>query len=176
MRAFTRGLLGIAGFLVLWELLGRSPLIPAHALPPPSDVFGELVTQLTSPDFISHVVATVLALLIAIVIAVAIANLNAAMAKRYGLDGHQDGALLVVTVRDAAGNALPAGDLQLTATATVLPDPPKGLQLQPIRVDGLTDYIGVFAARPPASVQFRVTAVRNGVRTEMTTTAELYPR
>ena len=108
--------------------------------------------------------------------AVAIANLNAAMAKRYGLDGHQDGALLVVTVRDAAGNALPAGDLQLTATATVLPDPPKGLQLQPIRVDGLTDYIGVFAARPPASVQFRVTAVRNGARTEMTTTAELYPR
>jgi NitT/TauT family transport system permease protein len=73
VRAFTRGLLGIAGFLVLWELLGRSPFIPAHALPPPSAVFGELVTQLTSPDFIRHVVATVLALLIAIVIAVAIA-------------------------------------------------------------------------------------------------------
>ena len=49
-----------------------------------------------------------------------------------------------------------------TATATVLPDPPKGLQLQPIQVDGLTDYIGVFAARPPATVEFRVTAVRNG--------------
>lgn len=108
--------------------------------------------------------------------AVAIANLNAAMATRYGLDGHQDGALLVVTVRDADGNALPVGDLQLTATATVLPDPPKGLQLQPIQVDGLTDYIGVFAARPPASVQFRVTAIRNGARTELTTTAELYPR
>ena len=108
--------------------------------------------------------------------AVAIANLNAAMATRYGLDGHHDGALLVVTVRDADGNALPAGDLQLTATATVLPDPPKGLQLQPIHVDGLTDYIGVFAARPPASVQFRVTAIRNGARTELTTTAELYPR
>jgi len=108
--------------------------------------------------------------------AVAIANLNEAMATRYGLDRQQDGALLLVTVRDAAGNALPAGDLQLTATATVLPDPPKGLQLQPIQVDGLTDYIGVFAARPPATVEFRVTAIRNGARTEMTTTAELYPR
>jgi NitT/TauT family transport system permease protein len=64
VRAFTRGLLGIAGFLVLWELLGRSPFIPADALPPPSVVFGELVRQLTSPEFISHVVATVLALLI----------------------------------------------------------------------------------------------------------------
>lgn len=108
--------------------------------------------------------------------AVAITNLNEAMAARYGLDGQTDGALLLVTVRDATGNALPVGDLRVTATATVLPDPPKGLQLQPIQVDGLTDYIGVFAARPPATVEFRVTAVRNGARTEMTTTAELYPR
>lgn len=108
--------------------------------------------------------------------AMAIAHLNEATAHRYGLDRHQDGALLVVTVRDADGNALPVGDLQLTATATVPPDPPRGLQLQPIQTDGLTDYIGVFAARPPASVQFRVTAIRNGARTEMTTTAELYPR
>ncbi|MFD5829724.1 ABC transporter permease [Lentzea sp. NPDC060358] len=73
MRAFTRGIIGIAGFLVLWELLGRSPLVPADALPPPSVVFGELVRQLTSPAFYSHVVATVLALLIAIGLAVAIA-------------------------------------------------------------------------------------------------------
>ncbi|MFD9705764.1 ABC transporter permease [Lentzea sp. NPDC059081] len=73
MRAFTRGILGIAGFLVLWELLGRSPLLPADALPPPSVVFGELVRQLSSPTFYSHIVATVLALLIAIGIAIAIA-------------------------------------------------------------------------------------------------------
>jgi NitT/TauT family transport system permease protein len=73
VRAFTRGILGIAGFLVLWELLGRSPLLPADALPPPSVVFGELVRQLSSPTFYSHVVATLLALLIAIGIAIAIA-------------------------------------------------------------------------------------------------------
>ncbi|WP_197288727.1 ABC transporter permease [Nocardia sp. NRRL S-836] len=73
MRAFTRGLLGIAGFLALWELLGRSPLIPAEALPPPSVVFGELIAQLIDPVFLGHVVATVLALLIAVVLAIAIA-------------------------------------------------------------------------------------------------------
>ncbi|WP_256646339.1 DUF4426 domain-containing protein [Thermomonas paludicola] len=108
--------------------------------------------------------------------AIAIANLNDAVATRYGLDRRHDGALLLVTLRDANGNAIPPGDLRLTATATVLPDPPKPLELQPIVVEGMTDYIGVFPARPPASVQFRVTAVRNGARAEIATSADLYPR
>ena len=108
--------------------------------------------------------------------AVAIANLNETVATRYGLDRSHDGALLLVTLRDADGNALPPDDLRLTATATVLPDPPKPLALQPIAVDGMTDYIGVFAIRPPASVQFRVTAIRGGARAEIATSAELYPR
>jgi hypothetical protein len=108
--------------------------------------------------------------------AVAIANLNETVATRYGLDRSHDGALLLVTLRDADGNALPPDDLRLTATATVLPDPPKPLELQPIAVDGMTDYIGVFAVRPPASVQFRVTAIRGGARAEIATSAELYPR
>ncbi|TWP52318.1 ABC transporter permease [Lentzea tibetensis] len=73
MRVFTRGLLGIAGFLVVWELFGRSPLVPDDALPPPSVVVGELFTQLSDQMFIRHVIATVLALLIAVVVAVVIA-------------------------------------------------------------------------------------------------------
>ena len=108
--------------------------------------------------------------------AIAIANLNEATATRYGLDRSHDGALLLVTLRDADGNALPPDDLRLTATATVLPDPPKPLELQPIAVDNMTDYVGVFAVRPPASVQFRVTAIRGGARAELATGAELYPR
>lgn len=108
--------------------------------------------------------------------AVAIANLNPGVATRYGLDPRHDGALLLVTLRDANGNALPPVDLRVTATATVLPDPPKPLDLQAIAVDGMTDYIGVFAVRPPASVQFRVTAIRGGARAELATSVELYPR
>ena len=30
MRALTRGLLGVAGFLVIWELFGRSRLVPSE--------------------------------------------------------------------------------------------------------------------------------------------------
>ena len=107
---------------------------------------------------------------------VAIANLDPAMAARYGFDPSHDGALLLVTLREADGNALPPGDLQLTATASVLPDPPRPLELQRIEVGTLVDYVGVFPARPPASVQFHVTASRGGARVEMNTTAELYPR
>ncbi len=108
--------------------------------------------------------------------AIAIANLNPAMAAHYGLDRNHDGALLLVTLRNADGNALPPDDLRITAMATVLPDPPKPLELQPLQVGDMTDYVGVFPAKPPASVQFRITAIRGGARTEFTTTAELYPR
>ncbi|WP_168191554.1 DUF4426 domain-containing protein [Thermomonas aquatica] len=107
---------------------------------------------------------------------IAIADLNDAVAARYGIERAQEGVLLLVTVRDAAGNGIDPGDLQLAATAAALPDPPKPLDLRAIRTDGMTDYIGVLQAKAPASVQFRLTATRGGSRSEIATTAELYPR
>ena len=106
----------------------------------------------------------------------AITDLNAATAKRYGIDTAQGGLLLLVTLRDAAGNAADPGDLQLTGTATVLPDPPKPLQLRAVTTDGMTDYLGVVQATAPASVQFKLTAIRGGSRADIATTAELQPR
>src|SRR5690606_39878731 len=101
---------------------------------------------------------------------------NDTIAARYGIDRAQEGLLLLVTVRDAAGDGTDPGDLQLSATASALPDPPKPLPLRAIHGDGMTDYIGLFHARPPASVQFRLTATRGGARAEIATSAELYPR
>ncbi|RZA22171.1 MAG: DUF4426 domain-containing protein [Lysobacteraceae bacterium] len=106
----------------------------------------------------------------------AIADLNEMVARRYGIDRNQDGVLLLVTVRDAAGNGTDPGDLQLAATASALPDAPKPLDLRVIRTDGMTDYIGVLRATPPASVQFKLTAMRGGARSDIAMTAELYPR
>ena len=71
---------------------------------------------------------------------------------------------MLVTVRDANGNGIDPGDLQLGATAGALPEPPKPLALRAIRTDGMTDYLGVFHATPPASVQFKLTATRGGSR------------
>ena len=107
---------------------------------------------------------------------VAIAGLNDTVAARYGIDRAQEGLLLLVTVRDASGNGIEPGDLRLSATAAALPDPPKPLELRAIRTDGMTDYIGVLHATAPASVQFRLTAIRGGARADIATTSELYPR
>ena len=107
---------------------------------------------------------------------VAVADLNAATAKRYGIDTARGGMLLLVTLRDAAGNAAEPGDLQLTGTATVLPAAPKPLQLRAVTTEGMTDYLGVVQATAPASMQFKLTAVRGGSRAYIATTAELQPR
>lgn len=107
---------------------------------------------------------------------VALADLNAAIAQRYGIDAGKEGLLFLVTVRDAAGNGIDPGDLQLVATAGVLPDPPKPLALRPIKNGDMTDYIGVLEAKAPASVQFKLTATRGGSRADVASTAELYPR
>ena len=107
---------------------------------------------------------------------VALADLNATVAARYGLAAGDDGLLLLVTVRDADGNALAPGDLAVQATAAVLPDPPAPLALREIRTGELVDYIGVVRAKAPASVQFRLSATRGGSRAEMTTTADVQPR
>ncbi len=73
MRALTRGLLGVAGFLVIWELFGRSGLVPSDYLPPPSVVGVELVRLSGDEAFLRDVIATVLAMLIAVGLSVGIA-------------------------------------------------------------------------------------------------------
>lgn len=105
-----------------------------------------------------------------------VADLNNTVAERYAIDRSSGGVLLLVTVRDAEGNGMAPGDLRLDTIAGALPDAPKPLALHPITTGGMTDYIGVLPASPPATVQFRITAIRNGGRVEISTTAELYPR
>lgn len=101
--------------------------------------------------------------------------LNASTAKHYGIDTSKEGVLLLVTVRDAQGNALDPADLQLAASAGVLPDAPTALPLRAVQTQGLTDYIGVVHAKPPASVQFKLTAKRGAASTEVATTVDLQP-
>lgn len=105
-----------------------------------------------------------------------VSALNQAVAERYGIDRARDGAMLLVTVRDAAGNGIDAGDLRLQAMAGTLADAPAPLELREIRNGELIDYIGIFHAAPPATVQFRITATRAGARSDLSTTAELVPR
>ena len=107
---------------------------------------------------------------------VALADLNDAIAARYGIERSGEGAMLLVTVRNAAGDVIDPGDLQLTATASVLPDPPKPMQLRAIQTDRMTDYLGVVQAKAPATIAFKLTATRGGSRADIATTADLQPR
>ena len=107
---------------------------------------------------------------------VSVTDLNPQIANRYGIDPGKQGILLLLMARDADGNAIDTSSLQLSATASTLPDPPKPLELRKIETDGLTDYIGVLEANPPATAQFRITAINGGARADIATTAELQPR
>ena len=85
-------------------------------------------------------------------------------------------AVLECTPGDLLGYDHDPGDLQLTTTASVLPDPPKPLALRPSQTDGMTDYLGVVQTRAPATIALKLTAVRSGARADIATTAELQPR
>ncbi|RCW43585.1 NitT/TauT family transport system permease protein [Halopolyspora algeriensis] len=73
MRGSIRPLLGVAGFLAVCEIVGRSGSAPQGYLPPPSVVLVELARLLGERTFLLDVIATVLSWLIALAIAAAIA-------------------------------------------------------------------------------------------------------
>lgn len=56
--ARIRSLLGLVIFLALWEVLARSGLIAPDRFPSLSEIASSLVTELASPKFVSHVLAT----------------------------------------------------------------------------------------------------------------------
>jgi NitT/TauT family transport system permease protein len=69
----VRNLVGVAGFLLIWEGTVRLGLIERVFLPTPTDVFARLVELLGSQAFQRDVIATALAWLIAVAVAVAVA-------------------------------------------------------------------------------------------------------
>lgn len=73
MRNSVRTLIGVAVFLAVCEVVGRSGLAPQEYLPPPSVVLTELVRLLGERTFLLDVIATILAWLIALAVSAAIA-------------------------------------------------------------------------------------------------------
>ncbi len=103
------------------------------------------------------------------------ADLNDSVATRYGLARNPDQLLLLVTVRDANGDAAPMDAVKLQARAGVLPDAPAPLALRAIETNGLVDYIGTVPVHAPASVQFEIDATRGGAHSRMSFTRDLLP-
>jgi len=107
---------------------------------------------------------------------IASGDLNDISARRYGIARDGNAVFLLVTVRDAHGNGVPADAVRLDAQSAVLPDALAPLPLRAITTDGMTDYIATVAAKPPASVQFRIDARKGGSSSTMAFTRDLLPR
>ncbi|MBB5153840.1 ABC transporter permease [Saccharopolyspora phatthalungensis] len=73
MTRTLRGLIGLAGFLLAWEVFSRSGIVPQQYLPPPSTVLTRFVELLGDRAFLLDLIASVLAWAIALGIAIAIA-------------------------------------------------------------------------------------------------------
>lgn len=73
MRTALRRLVGLVGFLVLWEVIVRAGVLPAGVVPPPSTVLVRFFGLFGDPNFVPGAVSTVLSWAIALGIAVAVA-------------------------------------------------------------------------------------------------------
>ncbi|WP_290054463.1 ABC transporter permease [Amycolatopsis solani] len=72
MKKLLRGLAGLVGFLLFWEVVVQVDLVSKTFTPPPSVVLVTVGDLLGDPEFIRDIIATMLAWLIAIAIAIAI--------------------------------------------------------------------------------------------------------
>ena len=73
MRRARRNVLGVAGFLLVWEIFGNSGVIRREFFPPPSTVLATLANLIVTPQFLRDAIATILAWLIGIGLATIIA-------------------------------------------------------------------------------------------------------
>jgi NitT/TauT family transport system permease protein len=69
----VRNLVGLLGFLLLWEVVVRAGLVDQNDLPPPTVVFTRIGELLGDVEFLRDVVASVLAWAIAMAVSVVIA-------------------------------------------------------------------------------------------------------
>lgn len=108
--------------------------------------------------------------------AVQTAQLDAAVARRYGIARAPGTVLLLVSVRqgpDASATALPA---TVTATVAGLTGGREPLAMRELRVDGLIDYIGTATTTLPDTLRFEVTVVpRGGTAATLQFSRDLYP-
>ena len=100
-------------------------------------------------------------------------TLNDAMAKQDGIARVEGEWLLLITLRDADGNGVPADAAKIEARAGGLTDALAPIALRTISVNGLNDLVGVVPAQTPGTMRVEIDAVRDGARAEMRFTRDL---
>ena len=81
--ARIRSLLGLVLFLVLWEGVARSGMVAPDRFPPLGEIVASLATELSSPKFVSHVLATWSRTLVGLGLAIALGLALALLAGNF---------------------------------------------------------------------------------------------
>ncbi len=102
-------------------------------------------------------------------------SLPAPMAARHGIAQAENRWMLLLTIRDAAGNGVPADAVQLEARHGDLLTPVRPLALRPIAVGGMNDWIGTLDAKPPATVNIEIDARHGAASMRMRFSRDLMP-
>lgn len=103
-------------------------------------------------------------------------DLDASVTQRYAIPRNQDTAMLLLTVRNATGDATDDAGLQLQARAGTLEQAPQPVQLRRLAIDGYTDYVASIPMRAPGTLRVEVDAQRSGSRAQMRFTRDFAPR
>ena len=94
-------------------------------------------------------------------------DLDASVTKRYGIERKQGLAMLLLTVRNAAGDAADDAGLQLQARAGSLVQAPQPVPLRRLGIDGYTDYVASVPMSAPGTLRVEVDAQKAGSRAQM---------
>ncbi|MGY4516798.1 DUF4426 domain-containing protein [Lysobacter sp. HA18] len=102
-------------------------------------------------------------------------TLDEAVAREYGLERSDRSAMLLVSPRDAKGDA-PPSKVDISATVAPVGGAAQSIDLREVRVGDLVDHVGTVDIAPPETLKFDVTVRYGSATSTMSFTRDFFPR
>ncbi|GAB1596521.1 DUF4426 domain-containing protein [Lysobacter claricitrinus] len=102
-------------------------------------------------------------------------TLDEAVAREYGIERSERTAMLLVSARDAKGDAPPA-TVDISATIAPVGGMPQPIALHEVRVGDLVDHVGTVDIAPPETLKFDVTVHYGSATSTLSFTRSVFPR
>ncbi|MGY3265372.1 DUF4426 domain-containing protein [Lysobacter sp. HA35] len=102
-------------------------------------------------------------------------TLDEAVAREYGLERSDRSAMLLVSARDAKGDA-PSSKVDISATVAPVGGVAQPIDLREVRVGDLVDHVGTVDIAPPEALKFDVTVRYGSATSTMSFTRDVFPR